>query len=135
MKKKILICTLVFTLLLSLLVSCGAGAANDLAVRDDMFAPNSKEEALWVETDAAYGYNGGYYADVSDKYVEFEKPIESGSTGANGGDYKEKIIKNVSIAAQTKEYEKSLDGILEYDKAARIQAEKLINEGKNSYIH
>lgn len=133
MKKKILICTLVFTLLLSLLVSCGAGAANDLAVRDDMFAPNSKEEALWVETDAAYGYNGGYYADVSDKYVELEKPIESGSTGANGGDYKEKIIKNVSIAAQTKEYEKSLDGIL----AALAQhggyEESVTSSGKSYY--
>lgn len=133
MKKKIIICTLILALLISTLVSCGAGAANDLAVRDDMFAPSAKEEALWVETDAAYGYNGGYYADVSDKYIELEKPIESGSTGVNNGDYKEKIIKNVSIAAQTKEYEKSLDGIL----AALAQhggyEESVTSSGKSYY--
>ena len=41
------------------------------------------------------------------------------------------VFDNLSKAAN----EKSLDGILEYDREARIQSEKLINEGKNSYIH
>lgn len=139
MKKKILICTLILTLILSALASCGAGAANDLAVRDDFFAPSSKEEGYWVETDAAYGYDGGYYYTVSPikdsngKYVdvELEMPIES--TGSNNGNYKEKIIKNVSISAQTKEYEKALDGIL----AALAQhggyEESVTSSGKSYY--
>ena len=108
MKKKVLICTLVFTLIISILVSCGA-KANDMAVRDEMFT-----SGMMPETETAYGYDGGYYVadDVYNKHVEMEKPIESGSsTGANNGDYREKIIKNVSMSAQTKEYEKALDGI------------------------
>ena len=138
MKKKVLICTLIFTLLLSLLVSCGAGAANDLAVRDDMFAPNEKSEAYWAETDAAYGYDGGYYytnssgaiKDVADKYVETEI---AESTGANNGNYKEKIIKNVSISAQTKEYEKSLDGILAALEQYGGYEESVSSSGKSYY--
>ena len=130
MKKKILICTLVLTLVLSLLVSCGA-KANDLAVRDEMFAPAEKGEAYMPETETAYGYDGGYYYDdvknVADKHITIE------STGANNGNYKEKIIKNVSISAQTKEYEKSLDGIL----AALAQnggyEESVTSSGKSYY--
>lgn len=131
MKKKILLITLVFAMIISMLASCGA-TANDMAVRDDMFLPSSKGEQMWAETEAAYGYDGGYIADVNNKYVEVGKPIEE-STGANNGDYREKIIKNVSISAQTKEYEKALDGIL----AALAQnggyEESVTSSGKSYY--
>lgn len=135
MKKKILICTLIFTLVLSVLVSCGAGAANDMAIRDDMFAPSEKSEAMRpsldmsVEAENGYGYDGGYYVDVADKYIETEKP----STGANNGNYKEKIIKNVSMSAQTKEYEKSLDGILSALAQHGGYEESVTSSGKSYY--
>ena len=130
MKKKILICTLVFALVISALVSCGASS---LDVRDEMIITNSKAEAMspaldyvYAE-DSAYGYDGGYYVE-SGKYV-----AESVSSGANNGDYKEKIIKNVSIAAQTKEYEKSLDGILSALKQYGGYEESVSSSGRSYY--
>ena len=133
MKKKILICTLVFSLVISALVSCGASS---LDVRDDMFASNTKAESMSPALDyayaeeSAYGYDGGYYVESGSagKYVE-----DSTSSGANNGDYKEKIIKNVSIAAQTKEYEKAIDGILSALAQYGGYEESLSSSGKSFY--
>lgn len=130
MKKKILICTLVFALVISALVSCGASS---LDIRDEMIITNSKAEAMspaldyaYAE-DSAYGYDGGYYVE-SGKYV-----ADSVSSGANNGDYKEKIIKNVSIAAQTKEYEKAIDGILSALAQNGGYEESISSSGKSYY--
>lgn len=133
MKKKILICTLVFSLVISALVSCGASS---LDVRDDMFASNTKAESMSPALDYAYaeesdyGYDVGYYVESGSagKYVEV-----STSSGANNGDYKEKIIKNVSIAAQTKEYEKAIDGILSALAQYGGYEESLSSSGKSFY--
>ena len=130
MKKKVLICALIFTLSLSILVSCGA-KASDLAVRDEMEIGNMMSGSFAPATDTAYGYDDYYYDAGSKKYAETEIVIDS--TGANNGNYSEKIIKNVSINAQTKEYEKALDGIL----AAVVQhggyEESVTSSGKSYY--
>lgn len=133
MKKKILICTLILTLAISILTSCGAGAANDMAVRDDMFVTKGESimaPALDYAEEMDYGYTGNYVVDAGGKYVETEIPS---STGANNGDYKEKIIKNVSISAQTKEYEKSLDGILSALSQHGGYEESVTSSGKSYY--
>lgn len=125
MKKKILICTLVLTLILSLFASCGA-KANDEAT-DNYFGAN-KGEVMSPSLDAEYeyGYDNGYiYDKVEDS--------AGSSTGANNGDYSEKIIKNVNISAQTKEYEKSLDGILSALKQNGGYEESVKSSGKNYY--
>ena len=138
MKKKILSCSIILILIMSVFSSC-AGAANDMAIGDNMFAPGAKEEAVMMPSlDAApeYGYTGGYYVDdfsnkdYDGKYVENEI---ADNTGANNGDYKEKIIKNVSIAAQTKEYEKSLDGILSALNQYGGYEESINSSGKSYY--
>ena len=133
MKKKILICTLVFVLVLSAFASCGGAMASDMAERDDMFNTATKGEtmvpALDMVEEFEYGYNGGYI-DAGGRYVETEI---SSSTGANNGDYKEKIIKNVSISAQTKEYEKALDGILASLAQHGGYEESVTSSGKSYY--
>ena len=132
MKKKILICTLVFILLLSLLASCGAVKEDSSQIRDML---SSSGEVMMPSLDMEYGYDNGYVSGGGyDKYYDkvAEESISS-STGANNGDYSEKIIKNVNISAQTKEYEKSLDGILTALKQNGGYEEAVTSSGRNYY--
>lgn len=117
MKKRFLICATVFTLVVTLLASCGATAKDEAYdmmedFRGEMTASPSYSYDAPTE-DMAFGYENGYGGKYYDKVVEMpETESVTSSTGANNGDYKEKIIKNVNLSAQTKEYEKALDGIL-----------------------
>ncbi len=137
MKKKILICTLVLALLLSVLASCGGAKGTD--VRDEMsegiyngamtMAPSEMPE-MEVAYDSKYGYTNVYL----DKSPQYDKVIDdSVSTGANNGNYSEKIIKNVTVIAQTKEYEKALDGILAALKQHGGYEESVSSSGKSYY--
>ena len=105
MKKKFLIYALILTLIATLLASCGATAKDE--------ALNIMGVTTAPAEDADYGYSGGYSEKYYDRVMDnVETEVVSPSTGANNGDYKEKIIKNINMSAQTKEYEKALDGIL-----------------------
>lgn len=94
-KTRFLVCTLIFALLLAMLASCGAGSMKNDAVADD-----------------------SYYAPEFDKsesslgFADMEKP----SYGVNDattqtGKYDEKIIKTVSMSAQTKEFDRAINEI------------------------
>lgn len=121
MKKKILLCTLTIILILTSFAACGAASTNN-------------DGSVGIIGDAAgdyfpsekYGYSEEIY------YTDYEKPdIED--TGTNNGDYAEKIIKNVAISAQTKEYEKSLDGILAALSQYGGYEESVKSSGKSYY--
>ena len=62
-----------------------------------------------VDYEYSYGYDNGYYAEDVKRPIEVVLP----NSGANNGDYSEKIIKNVSVNAQTKEYDKAIKSVLE----------------------
>lgn len=131
MKKKFLICTLVFALLISLLASCGAG--KEVADNADSAIRDMLAETMAPSFDMSYGYDNGYTSGGGyNKYYESEKVLDS-STGANNGDYSEKIIKNINISAQTKEYEKSLDGILSALKQYGGYEESVSSSGRSYY--
>lgn len=98
---------LVFVLLFALIAtSCAAGkdynAMEKADTAYDSIAPNAPAET------PEYGYNSGY-DEVSDKY-----PTTDSTGGAVVGDaatMSEKIIRTVSIDAQTKEYDRAVNDI------------------------
>ena len=95
---------LVFVLLFALIAtSCAAGKNYDSVDRADAaYDSNAPAEA------PEYGYNSGY-DEVSDKY-----PTTDSTGGAVVGDaatMSEKIIRTVSIDAQTKEYDRAVNDI------------------------
>ena len=111
MKKRFLICATIFTLVVTLLASCGATAKDEaLDIRDNFLEAETMAPSYAADIELDYGYSNGY-GKYDDYYKVVEESVTS-STGANNGDYKEKIIKNINMSAQTKEYEKALDGIL-----------------------
>lgn len=107
MKKKILVLLLTFILLLSAFASCG-GAAEDEAPRDIYYDAVSKGEAMDMPA-VDMGFNSSYDKDIY--YGKHETP-ETEAAVPDGTSFTEKIIKNVSISAESKEYDSALDGIL-----------------------
>lgn len=117
MKKKILICTLTIILIFTSFAACGAVSSNN-------------EGSVGIIGDAA----GDYFPSEKYGYSEdiyYATDIED--TGTNNGDYAEKIIKTVVIAAQTKEYEKALDGILAALSQYGGYEESVKSSGKSYY--
>ena len=113
MKRSKLTLALVFVLLFSLaLASCGAShAATDSNGYYNSGSSYDKSESYDAVTpmepsyDADYGYNGSYDSPTADS-------VTSGSlVSSDAAMMSEKIIRNVSIDAQTKEYDKALDEI------------------------
>lgn len=119
MKNRKLTLALVFVLLFSLaLASCGA--SNKASADSDGYynggTSYDKSESIMPESpmapdmpmepslDGDYGYNGGYDAPTADS-------VTSGSVTGDAAQMSEKIIRNVSIDAQTKEYDKAIDDI------------------------
>ncbi len=100
MKKNFICLFVVFALLLSLFTACGDGARSEEGLAD------AKGEYWYSSSseDANYGY--------SDKYGDLELPDLDQVGVVNDSSYWEKIIKTVSINAQTKEYDKTLTEIL-----------------------
>lgn len=95
-KTRFLVFTLIITLLLATLASCGAGkAANDAVAGDSYYAPEfDKSESLG--------------------FTDVEKPsygTNDSATTTQTGKYDEKIIKNVSMSAQTKEFDRAINEI------------------------
>ena len=130
MKKRILICTLVFTLILSAFTSCGAGKAeaDQLIAYDKMASTESPME--WYEPE--YGYNGKY-ATKGESIDSSAEIILDSATGTEIENYSEKIIKNINISAQTKDYEKALDGILSAVNQYGGYKESVTSSGKSYY--
>lgn len=113
MKKKIFACFTVVLLVLMLLASCAASDKSFYAETSSPKPGNMAADMAAPESKYAYGYDNNY---VSER-VEYEMPAEKNDggffdSGANNGNYSEKIIKNVSVNAQTKEYEKAVESIL-----------------------
>ena len=107
MKKKILVLTIAFVMLLSVFASCG-GAERDQASNDVYYDAVSKSEAMDMPA-VDMGFSSSYEKDVY--YGIYETP-ETEAAVPDGTSFTEKIIKNVSISAESKEYDTALDGIL-----------------------
>lgn len=97
-KTRFLVCTLILALLLASLASCGAGkTANDMAE-----GVGDRVAGLEGKVEADYGF------------AEMEKPsyeVNDSATTTQTGKYDEKIIKNVSMSAQTKEFDRAINEI------------------------
>ena len=137
MKKRILICTLVLTLIVTLLASCGATAkdeAYDNMIPEMDAVMTSPSYSYDATEDMAFGYENGYGEKYYDKVLEVpETESVTSSTGANNGNYKEKIIKNINMSAQTKEYEKALDRILDSLAQNGGYEESVTSSGRSYY--
>ena len=110
MKKKIFACLIVSVLVLVTFASCMA-TAEDIAYNKSESMGGMAADMVMPEVDYeySYGYDNGYYAEDVKRPIEVVLP----NSGANNGDYSEKIIKNVSVNAQTKEYDKAIKSVLE----------------------
>ncbi|MBO5897465.1 MAG: DUF4349 domain-containing protein [Clostridia bacterium] len=119
MKNRKLTLALVFVLLFSLaLASCGAsnkatadsdgyyngGTSYDKSESFMPESPMTPDMPMEPSLDGDYGYKGGYDAPTADS-------ITGGSVVGDAAQMSEKIIRNVSIDAQTKEYDKAIDEI------------------------
>ena len=107
MKAKKLSLALVFALLFALIAtSCAAGknydAMDSAGAVYDSDVPSDPAEAL------EYGYDSGY-DEVSDKYPTTDST--GGAVVDDAATMSEKIIRTVSIDAQTKEYDKAVGDI------------------------
>ncbi len=112
MKTRKLTLALVFVLLFSLvLASCGA--KNAAADSDGYYNSGTSYDKSEMAPDMPmepslepnYGYTGGYDAPPTDSVTD------GGTVVGDAAQMSEKIIRNVSIDAQTKEYDKALDEI------------------------
>lgn len=112
MKARKLTIALAFVLLFSLVfTSCGA-SKNHAAGSDgyDVGSSYDESESLMpssptAPSDVDYGYNGSYETPAEDSVTS------GGAVVGDAAQMSEKIIRNVSIDAQTKEYDKAIDQI------------------------
>lgn len=105
--KKIFALLIALVLLISSFASCGAGAM-DKAENDFYYDAVSKNEAMEMPS-IEIGFDSSYDKNVnygSSAYPETDVAVPDDTS------FTEKIIKNVSISAESKEYDKALDGIL-----------------------
>ena len=127
MKKRLLIFTLIVTILVISLASCGGAAKGEALMRDDMAEVNGLYAAPMEEAEIAYNSKYGFEDSVAlDK-------SESSTAGGMNESYSEKIIKNVSISAQTKEYDTALNGILTSLSAHGGYEESVNSSGRGYY--
>ncbi len=126
MKKKIFALVIAFVMLFSIFTSCGAGAAKDEASNDVYFDAVSKGEIMEAP-EMDMGFDSSYNKDIyygADFYPETDVAIPDGTS------FTEKIIKNVSISAETKEYDTALDGILKMTAKFGGYEESLTSNGR-----
>lgn len=98
-KTKIFQFVICLTLLCTLFCSCGG---RDLAEADVAF-PNEKAD---LDYEYSYGYGNGDSPDISVKDESF-----SDSSASVPSDYAEKIIRNVSMSAETREFDQAMNEI------------------------
>ena len=106
--KKIFALLVALVLLISSFASCGAGMAMDKAENDLYYDTAFKGEAMEMPS-VEIGFDSSYDKNVnygSSAYPKTEAAVPDGTS------FTEKIIKNVSLSAESKEYDKALDGIL-----------------------
>ena len=112
MKKRFWAGLIVVVLVLSAFVSCASSSKQSFYAESGATTEKWAADAAMPEMDYAYGYDNGYYEYVVE---DVKRPIDITypTTGANNGNYSEKIIKTVNVNAQTKEYEKAVNSVLE----------------------
>lgn len=108
MKAKKLTLSLVFVLLFALIATACAAGNKDIA--NDAMKPGAAYDSDMPAEAPEYGYNDGYNGAV--KYPTPTDPSVPGDTVVgDAATMSEKIIRTVSMDAQTKEYDKAVDEI------------------------
>ena len=101
-RSKLVVLSLLTLVLCLILAACGAGKAE----MDDAYVENVADGyfdkiEMEVDGDFSYGMNGGYT----------EAPAEMESTSIGTSQYTEKVIRNVSLYSETRDFDRALDEI------------------------